>query len=130
MTLNTGIISERLTISTCSAIVVNRSTFNRITIIKRISPCSIWTGAHSNVTPRCTHCSRAAFFTGAWILTSEIDASFIIRALAICKTFSSLTACQCISDVTGGAGADRSLLSGIVVARSANRVHAAWIRFA
>lgn len=111
-------------------VVVNRSAVDRIASVKSISPCSIRTCAHRDVPPGRTHSGRSALLSGARVLASEIDARLVIRALAVGETLSSLTTAQRVANVTGRTGAHRPLLPGAVVARSADRVRAAWIRLA
>jgi len=74
--------------------------------------------------------ARAALATGTRIPARKVDARSIIRAFVVGETLAALTARQGIADVTGGTRAHWPLLTGIVVARGANRIRTAGIRLA
>lgn len=82
------------------------------------------------MTSGCARGARATFAAGARVRAREIDTRPIVGAFIVGEALPALAARQGVTDVAGGAGAHRPLLPGIVVARRANRVDAAGIRFA
>lgn len=96
----------------------------------RIAPRTVEAGADRDVSSRLALRVRRAFLAGAGILTEEIDTGTIVGTLAVGQALSPFAIHQSVADVTGRAGTNRSLLSGVIVAWRALGVLAAGIRSA
>lgn len=74
--------------------------------------------------------TRTTFVTGAWVPACEINTCSIVRAFTISEALPTLAARQSVTDVASRTRAHWPLLPGIVMARRANCINTAGIRFA
>lgn len=77
-----------------------------------------------------TRGARTALAAGTRVAAREVDTRAIVGAIAVGEALPTLTARQSVADVAGRTRTHRSLLSGIIVTRSANRIRTAGIRLA
>lgn len=113
-----------------AAVIVHRFALDRITGVQGIASGPLRACTDCDVTSGCASGARATFAAGARVQAHEIDTRPIVGAFIVGEALPALAARQGVTDIAGGTGAHRPLLPGIVVARRANRVGAAGIRFA